>query len=389
MESGDTIRRIAWTGRAALGAAALTIALSAYAAPVALRSYATDWNRETPAMTVAQKEQLIETVLDRWEGAALRFGADPRTWRDTLGLQLSMLPGSTLAELATAAPVDGFNGIVARVSESLRSAAEKRTVRTKALGETTTDLVFVPINPCRIADTRFGGGGFLSSGSPRDFIYANPPGGSFGSQGGSATNCGLVFAGGITPLPPRAIAATVTVVNASGPGNFVIYPAGTAPATTSVVNYTAGAVLANSTVIVGAQGGAADFTVALNGPAHTADMIVDAIGYYYAPAATELDCVQARNPLDAAGNVPAASSAIFDVACPAGYRLTGGGCNFFDPVTGTPAVPLNNAVILHQSYQPHDDVLGPLNRWVCHWTNSDTVTWRMQARAACCRIPGR
>jgi microcystin degradation protein MlrC len=82
-------------------------------------------------------------------------------------------------------------------------------------------------------------------------VYANPPGNSFAAQGGAGTNCNLAFGGGITPLSSRAMAATITVVNASGSGNFVVYPAGSTPGTTSALNCTAGAVLANTTVIVG------------------------------------------------------------------------------------------------------------------------------------------
>ena len=256
--------------------------VAAGAAP--LRAYATEWNRDAQGMPVAQKERLIELLIARWEGAALRFGADPKTWRDTFGLQLSMLPASTLAALAKTTPENGFQGVVAKITEVLRTAAEKGQSQAKA--GTTTDLVFVPINPCRIVDTRFGGGGSISQGSPRDFVYANPLGGTFASQGGSATNCGLVFASSL--LSPKAVAATVTVVNATGSGNFVIYPAGSSPGTTSALNYAAGQVLANTTVIVGAQGGAADFTVALNGPPHGADVIVDVVGYYYAGAIDSL-----------------------------------------------------------------------------------------------------
>jgi hypothetical protein len=391
MSNSMTVRRARACAGTALGTAALALALSTQAAPASLRAYATEWNREAQEMTVAQKERLIGALLDRWEAAALRFGGDARTWRETFGLQLSMLPGSTLAELATAAPENGFPGIYARVAEALRAAAEKRSLTPKALGQTTTDLVFVPINPCRIVDTRSGGGGFLSSGAPRGFVYANPPGNSFAAQGGANSNCDLVFSGGITPLLPRAIAATVTVVTPSGPGNLVVYPSGTSPGTTSALNYTAGAVLANTTVIVGAQGGATDFTVALNGPAHTANVIVDAIGYYYAPAATPVDCTTVTHPGGATttGDVPAGTSAVFTATCTTGYQVTGGGCHYFTTAQQPPQ-PSDNKVVLNRSFRPLDVATQTfLNQWTCHWTNNDSITWRVQTRAVCCRIPGR
>jgi len=73
--------------------AALAVAWPAHGA-TPLRSYATEWNREAQGITTAQKEALITAILDQWQPAALRFGADAKTWRDSFGLQLSMLPGS-------------------------------------------------------------------------------------------------------------------------------------------------------------------------------------------------------------------------------------------------------------------------------------------------------
>jgi hypothetical protein len=382
-------RKCTVTCLAVLAAATLTPAVTAAAPTTPLRSYATDWNREAQSITLAEKEHLISILLDRWEAAALRFGGDARSWRDTFGLQLSMLPGSTLSELAAANPESGFDGIVARIGDTLRSIAEKSSVRSKSLGTTTSDLVFVAINPCRIVDTRFGGGGFLSSGSPRDFVYANPSSGTFAAQGGSATNCGLVFSGTLTPLSPKAIAATVTVVSPSGPGNFIIYPAGTTPGTTSVVNYTAGAVLANSTVIVGAQGGAADFTVALNGPAHTAHVIVDAIGYYYAPAATAFDCkrFQGTRFLISAGTSQTAQNAGANPSCPVGYLAISANARAAtsDP-GGTTSVGGNSLHSLTVSGSVDDPWNGlTIN---CKYGNGNAFDIYGQCDVLCCRMPG-
>jgi hypothetical protein len=383
------MRGISRESQCVLVAAVLFIDVGAHAATAPLRAYATEWNREAQGLSSAQKEVLIGALLDRWAPAAARFNADA-SWRDSFGLQLSMLPSATLVELAAAKPQNGFQGILDTVSQSLRLVAEKQAVRSKDLGQTTTDLVFVPINPCRIVDTRFGGGGTLSTSAPRNFLFSNPAGGTFSSQGGSASNCGLAFSGTITPVTPKAIAATVTVVSPSGAGNLVVYPTGTTPGTTSTLNYTAGAVLANSTVIVGAQGVASDFTVALNGPPHSADVIVDAIGYYYAPAASALDCVTASNPSGSTttGNIAPGAAAIFTVSCTAGYEVTGGGCAYFD-TSQQPPLATDNKVFINRSQRPFDNVSQTFaNQWLCHWTNNDTITWRVQVRAVCCRIPG-
>lgn len=387
MMNSMTWYRIVRLGAAIFAAAMLAASLTAQGAP--LRAYATEWNRDTGTVTSARKEQLIETILARWQPAAVRFGADPKSWPDAFGLALSMLPASTLRDLAAASPANGFAGIASTVSQTLRGVAEKQGVVFKALGQTTSDLVFVPINPCRIVDTRFGGGGFITTGSPRNFVYANPASGTFASQGGSATNCGLVFASSVTPLSPKAIAATVTVVNATGSGNFVIYPAGATPGTTSALNYTAGAVLANTTVIVGAQGGAADFTVALNGPPHGADVIVDAIGYYYAPAATALDCVRVQGPrFDIpAGMSNTASNAGAAPACPAGYlAISASARSATSDIGGTTPVGSNSLHALTVSGSTDAPWNGTTIN--CKYGNSNAFDIYGQCDVLCCRIPG-
>ena len=50
------------------------------------------------------------------------------------------------------------------------------------------ETLFVPIAPCRIIDTR-SGGGKIPSGSTRNFVVSGMTG--FGGQGGTAGGCGI------------------------------------------------------------------------------------------------------------------------------------------------------------------------------------------------------
>ncbi|MCK7496435.1 MAG: hypothetical protein MZW92_40145 [Comamonadaceae bacterium] len=52
------------------------------------------------------------------------------------------------------------------------------------------ELVYTPITPCRILDSRFGVGGSFAPGATQAFKATNP-GGTFSSQGGSASNCSI------------------------------------------------------------------------------------------------------------------------------------------------------------------------------------------------------
>jgi hypothetical protein len=61
------------------------------------------------------------------------------------------------------------------------------------LGESALDLVYTPVTPCRIIDTRPpGAGGALAPGAPRDFHVAGTAG--FDTQGGNAGGCGIALA---------------------------------------------------------------------------------------------------------------------------------------------------------------------------------------------------
>ena len=82
----------------------------------------------------------------------------------------------------------------------------------KSLGDTGDDLVYTPVVPCRIVDTR-NAGGAISASSSRDFKVWVSSGG-FTAQGGSATNCN------ISP-DPVAVVLNITAVSLAGAGNFI------------------------------------------------------------------------------------------------------------------------------------------------------------------------
>ena len=71
------------------------------------------------------------------------------------------------------------------------------------LGSSAADLVFTPLTPCRIIDTRAAGGPIMP-GSPRDFLVSGNLG--FEGQGGTPGGCGI---------PDSATAAMLNFVAAS------------------------------------------------------------------------------------------------------------------------------------------------------------------------------
>jgi hypothetical protein len=97
----------------------------------------------------------------------------------------------------------------------LNAATELRQVTGAALGDTHSDLLFVPLAPCRIIDTRLGSGGKLLPGVVRDFQVSGIT--EFPPQGGKTGGCGI-------PDNDQEVAAAVMInffaVTPEGSGNF-------------------------------------------------------------------------------------------------------------------------------------------------------------------------
>ena len=112
------------------------------------------------------------------------------------------------------------------------AAALSEKVNEKAAGG--PDLVYVPITPCRIVDTRNVGGPISAGNQVNFFYYSDTAGFSWSTQGGDAgpspTACPatvLTSGGGTLGTdPPSAAVATVTAVNTTAAGNFVVWGGG-------------------------------------------------------------------------------------------------------------------------------------------------------------------
>jgi hypothetical protein len=84
------------------------------------------------------------------------------------------------------------------------------------LASTTTsrNLVYTPVDPCRVLDTRSSAGGILAPGTAQAFLVAGTA--DLSAQGGSATGCGV-------PLGATAVAVNFGATQSAGPGNVRAY----------------------------------------------------------------------------------------------------------------------------------------------------------------------
>ena len=135
------------------------------------------------------------------------------------------------------------------------------------------DLLYTPVKPCRIVDTRKTSDGIIGSFEQRNFrVYGS--GGIISAQGGNTAGC---------PSPqgdPLAAHINMVAVNPTGKGNLQAFPLGAGPGAGLSVNYnTIDTNLANAGTVQVVIGSGADFTVTSRfSSAHTA---VDVLGYYY------------------------------------------------------------------------------------------------------------
>jgi len=270
------------------------------------------------------------------------------------------LVGMRADQLLAASLAPNVDGLLA-VMKSADSASALAKPVGKALGDTAVDVVYTPVTPCRIVDTRGGAGGTLLTNDTRNWLAANP-GGTFVAQGGSATNCGI-------PVKPAAVLVNLTVANTQpGPAFLVGYPFNQARPNAASLNWVAaGTQLANAIILPLCTGGGCTADWSLFTSSGT-DLIVDVMGYFAAPAATAVDCISVAS---AATAVAVSADTLVPLpVCAAGYTRTGSQC------TGAANIP--------SGYLVETSAAGCLYRNL-----SSVATFNATATATCCRIPGR
>ena len=185
---------------------------------------------------------------------------------------------------------------------------------------------FVPLRPCRLADSRQVKGGPFADREARSYVVAGS-GASFAAQGGKAGGCGV-------PDGAVAVELSVTVI-AEGDGFTRLWPSDGQMPNATFLNSKGGEDLTNTGAVKLATTGATDLTVRNFGGA--ADVVLDVQGYF-APASDlpPASAVAASVPA-ASAYVPMAPCRIIDTRV-AGGPFTYGGQRSYR-VTGTDGFP--------------------------------------------------
>ncbi|MEO6291919.1 MAG: hypothetical protein ABIO88_04785 [Burkholderiaceae bacterium] len=225
------------------------------------------------------------------------------------------------------------------------------------LGSLSTDLVFTPVTPCRIMDTRNAGSksGILLAGSVRNFWgWAS----NFSAQGGVAASCGT-----LTNTNEAAIVVNFTVVTPDTAGWITAFPYDATQPVAATVNFNAGAVVGNNaTLKLNQTGTGDDFKIYSTSNVH---VVADIVGYYAKPIVTALQCLDTANTtvnIAAGGTANAVAP-----ACTTGYTQTATNCEASDWL-----VPF---VFFHNG--------------TCSARNNSASAQDIRASRTCCRVPGR
>lgn len=355
--------------RVMFGLVLSTVAMMADAAGPGPESFA--GSAQLGPSTPSQRGVAARQFVLKW-GAYVQqtYGVNVRTWALRMAPQfakadsanLRMALGRETFEGAMAA-LDGVGHRVSdgRVIDTLArlptaAPAERSRIVAKALGDTTQDLVYNPITPCRIVDTRNTAAGAIPANGTRNFLGAGIS--NYTNQGGSSTNCGM------NTEAPTAIVLNVTAVTPVGAGYATVYPFGTTRPDTASVNYTAGAVVNNAiTTAIPTPVASFDFIIYSFAQAH---YVVDIVGYFDNPRSSPVSCVNAAATVLSI-SAGTSNTAVPATACPTGYGDVGVNCE--SSSWDMPLVFVSAAA--------------------CGARNNGSTAANLSASRRCCRIPGR
>ncbi len=318
-----------------------------------------------------QRGEMARQFVTKWGGYVQRvYNVPVRTWSQRMVANFAAVDSANFSE---ALKRDTFEGAMAALSGSGHRLSDERVINkfatmtsrsNKVLGSLSSDLVYTPIQPCRIVDTRAVATGPIAAGASRNFVSINQA--NFTAQGGSATNCGTLG------ISAAAIAMNVTAVGYTASGHAIVHPFGTARPDTASVNFNFPNFATNNGIIAAIPNPltTSDFTL---WTAQSSHFVVDVVGYFAPPQATPLGCASTFFSENVAANQP------FNIEipnCAVGYTLTGAGCR---------TVGLNEANwAINGLYRDGLDLDA-----YCSGLNTTAGTITVQGTAQCCRVPGR
>lgn len=352
--------------------AAIVMALTTAGASAASSTPGTPTVSAKPALAQTQAQgaplapkaraNLTRQFVNKWGTYVQRvYGVPVGVWANRMVSTFVVVDSSNFNN---ALKRDTFEGAMAELAGTGHRMADDAVITklastgdsAKTIGALTNDLVYTPLQPCRILDTRSTAAGAIAGNTTRSFVAVSAS--SFTSQGGSSTNCGTLG------LNATAVAINLTAVTPSGNGYATAYPYGTAQPVASSVNFSTGAIVNNALIVqIPNPLSSFDFTLYTFAQSH---YVADIVGYFAPPVATAVQCVETANT-DLAIAANGGTGNAVAPACATGYTQTATNCE-----TTSWLMP----IVYFQS-------------GTCSARNGDTTSQTLRASRTCCRVPGR
>lgn len=296
-------------------------------------------------------------------------------WGDSAGIErgqlrqlLERMRADQLLAASLAGSVEGLRGVMAGTpSASDRVKAQAAGgVGIQALGDAGSDVVYTPVTPCRLVETR----GTFAAVYQGDGTAAHNP---VPFAAGETRNYTLLGGNGqcLSQLPAGINAAGVQLQVFAIPANGVsgdveILPQGSAFGSTATLVFLGN--LPFTSAGTTARANQANNQIGVQVRSGIAHVAIDVVGYFAAPVATALQCATVAGTPTV---IPVSSdTAVALPSCAAGYTRTGSQCSGGN---NTPSA-----------------YLVEVNATACVFRNLSAVaTYNGTASSVCCRIPGR
>ena len=305
-----------------------------------------------PLLTIDQnRTTVIDRIVTEWGIPLEQSGAG--FTRDQLRTMLQNLRADHLLAASLAGSLPGLREVLANSLTSTATASSSR-VHIQAIGDLADDLVYTPVNPCRLFDTRpaQGGLGVLNPNVRRTYGATSP----VPSQGGPG-NCNA-------PVGAATVAMIqIGTLTPAGSGYVQGGPQGIATFPNALLLYQAGDQYGTSVAMpLNVTNGRFDVQVQFA----ATDLYGDLLGYFAPPVATALSCVDTVGaPVACAGG--GGNCSAFAPSCPAGYSIASINCETSDYLTFNAG----------------------FNAGVCDFHNTAAGATNGIASRHCCRVPGR
>ena len=188
-----------------------------------------------------------------------------------------------------------------------------------------TDLTYVAVSPCRVADTRGSAEGVINANTFRNFRVSGSSG-QLAVQGGQVDCLDPKSSSGVRPTAVAAYILAIPNASSTGRGVLSAYPSNQSPppvGSGSTVNFGEDQAIGNTSIVSICSSGTCPNggELAVLARNSNQDVVIDVQGYFYPVQRPTIVMASVQEAVTLSGS----ASEGLDVDCPTGSQLIGGG----------------------------------------------------------------